>query len=78
MSEEKVLRQAQKLLAEERELVLTDIQITYEILQAARRRYEMAVLKADRLGIGPTVIANRIGLGEAGVRLFIKRHKEKK
>jgi DNA-directed RNA polymerase specialized sigma24 family protein len=66
------------LLGAERKRALRDAIRTHKALRKARREYEEAMLNANRVGVPHSEIARAIGMSETGVRLFIKRRKDKR
>lgn len=71
-----VLRQVRELLAEMQQGALENAEMTHKNLREAQRQYEEALMRTDELGISPSVVARRLGMSEAAVRLYIKRRKD--
>ncbi len=77
MGDEAVDR-ALALLGAERKRSLREVIRAHKALRKARREYEQAMLDANRLGVPHAEIARAIDMSETGVRLFIKRRKDKR
>lgn len=69
---------ALELLGAERKRALRQAIRAHKGLRKAQREYEEAMLTANRVGVPHAEIARSIGMSETGVRLFIKRRKDKR
>lgn len=77
MAEEGV-RHALAIVATQKKRSLRRVIQAHKALRKAQREYEESMLEANEVGVPHAEIARAINMSDTGVRLFIKRHKEKK